>query len=344
MKYVKVERAKAEKARRLLVNSMLFDSSAKVKHSRSYVFFPITITHAKDIKLIGKLGALVNVGKGGGTAGKGAETIEQELSRRIGKGQLERLSKGYDRLGNIAIIEFTGSRKSGKIIAEAIMKRNKGIETVLLKAGAVSGKYRIRKLEYVSGKKDYIAEYRENGCIFRFDVRKAYFSNRLSFERSRILDLVKGRENVMVMFSGVGPFAIEIAKRHGDSNVVAIELNRYAHRYALENIKTNRTPNVKAVLGDVRKKAGDYRAFADRIIMPLPMSSLDFLDSAYKIAKEKAVVHLYAFTKIGSDEIIEKLRSHAKANGYRIRILNTRTARPYSSTEIEIAVDYSIKK
>ena len=62
------------------------------------------------------------------------------------------------------------------------MRFDDRIETVLLKAGPVEGRYRTRKLSYLTGAKKYMVEYRENGCLFRFDPRKTFFSSRLSFE------------------------------------------------------------------------------------------------------------------------------------------------------------------
>ena len=128
------------------------------------------------------------------------------------KKELSKLARGYDQLGDIVIIEFDGSKGKEKEIAQILMDSNRSIKTVLAKAGAISGKYRVRKLRYVAGKKNFIATYVENGCRFRFDTRKVFFSNRLSYERSRIIKLVKDRERIMVMFAGIGPFAIEIAK------------------------------------------------------------------------------------------------------------------------------------
>ncbi len=274
------------------------------------------------------------------------KAYEQQIVDTIGKREFAKLSRGYDLMGDIAIIEFRGTKKNEKKIAEILMGSNNTIKTVLAKAGAVSGKYRIRKVRYISGRKNFIANHRENNCLFRFDVRKVYFSNRLSFERSRILKLVKDGEHVMVMFSGIGPFAIEIAKNFKKSKVVAIELNRFGYKYALENIKLNKTDNVEAVLGDVRKKAADYKNFADRIIMPLPKSSLDFLDEAYKVAKRRAVVHLYAFSNAADPfkAVYRKVQEHSKKKGYRVKLIEKRVVRPYSPTESEIVLDYLLVK
>lgn len=275
----------------------------------------------------------------------GAKALESELESRIGKGELSKLSKGYDLLGNIAVIDFKGSAGSRRVVATALMRHNKSISTVLAKAGAVSGKYRIRKLTYVSGKRNYIAVHKENNCTFKFDVRKVYFSNRLSFERSRILNMVKKNERIMVMFAGVGPFAVEIAKAVKSAKVVAIELNKSAYASMLDNISINKTPNVEAVLGDVKKACRKYGSFADRIIMPLPMSSTDYLDEALHVAKKRAIVHLYSIVDIGGlEELKHTIKRHSLANDYKVRFIASRVVRPYSSRQEEIVLDYMISK
>lgn len=345
MEYIQIEPRNAEKAKRLLMRLKLFDSSRAAIHSRSYVFFPtLNIMHAKTIKLFNGMGGSIVTKKEQEIQKKNG--FEDKIGRIVGKKELAKLSKGYDQIGDIAIIEFSGTKKSEKKIANTLIQSNKSIKTVLAKDGAVSGKYRIRKLRYIAGRKNYIANYKENGCTFRFDLRKVYFSNRLSFERSRILKLVKPKENVMVMFAGFGPFAIEIAKTVSKTKVVGIEINKSGYKYMLDNIKLNKLNNVKAVLGDVKKKAGIYRNFADRIIMPLPKSSLDFLDESYKIAKKRAVVHLYSFAK-GSDpfqEVYKKVMEHSRKNNYGVRIIGKRIVRPYSSNESEIVLDYALTK
>lgn len=345
MEYLRIEQKNANKAKKILLHLKLFDGSRAVQHSRSYVYFPIVdIKDAKAKKpLVGLGGALISR-KEQDKSDK--NSFEERIKHILDKKEIGLLAKGYDQLGNIAIIEFDGKRGKEKKIANALMQSNKSITTVLAKEGAVSGKYRIRKVRYIAGTKTYIANYRENGCLFRFDVRKVFFSNRLSFERSRILSLVKNGENVMVMFAGVGPFAIEIGKVMKRSKVLGIEANKFGYRYMQENIKLNKTANVTAVLGDVRKVSHNYRNFADRIIMPLPWSSLEFLDEVYAVAKKRAIVHLYAFTdtKNAFENVYTAIKKHSQRKKYSISMLDRRIVRPYSKAESEIVIDYKMTK
>ncbi len=254
---------------------------------------------------------------------------------------------GYDVLGNLAIVDFEGipkGRQQG--IAQRILDGHKNVATILAKAGPVTGKFRTRKLRYVLGKRNYIADYRENNCRFVFDVRKSFFSNRLSFERNRIASMSKGKENVLVMFAGVGPFAIEIAKSNPKANVVAIELNKHAYLAMKKNIELNKTRNVIPVYGDVKKLARKYAGFADRIVMPLPWESMNFLDDAVIAAKRKATLHVYTFTdREGGRELVTSLlKAHAEAHNYKATVEGTRVVREYSATEVEMVADVKIKK
>jgi tRNA (guanine37-N1)-methyltransferase len=252
-----------------------------------------------------------------------------------------RAARGYDLYGNIAVIDSSPSRAKG--VGAMVLRENKNIETVLRKGGAVSGRYRTRKLVYVSGKRSYAAKYRENGCTFVFDIRKTFFSTRLAYERLRVAKLAKDGERVIVMFAGVGPYSIEIAKMHKKSRVISIEINAAASKYARENARINKTPNVTVEQGDVRRFASKYAHFADRILMPLPMSSRRFLTVALKMCSGRCAIHYYAFCKEAKvrDEI-RMLRSFFEKRKRKFKLIGWRKVRPYSAKEIEIAVDFLV--
>jgi tRNA (guanine37-N1)-methyltransferase len=252
--------------------------------------------------------------------------------------------RSYDMLGDIAIVNCNA--KTAKIMADEILKSHKNIFTVLRRGGAVNGKFRTRRYIYVKGKRNYIAKYKENGCMFLFDVRKSFFSTRLAFERDRISKLVKDNETIIVMFAGVGPFAIEIAKKHKNAKIIAIELNKEAYIDMLENIKLNKSKNVEAVYGDVHAIAKHYMGIADRIVMPLPMNSFSFLQDAFYTSKKKSIIHYYAFVKSdeGTEKQIQLIENFMLLKGAKIRILDKRRVRTYSANEIEIVLDIQLNK
>jgi tRNA (guanine37-N1)-methyltransferase len=345
MFYAEASEKDAERVRRNLSRLDALDKHNMVQHSDSYVYFPVNISDARIKKLIEKSGVrLVNKAA---IAKEPRRTYYDLLDGKLTATELNALTRGFDLFGDIALIDVPpGLNGREAIVARAILQANHRISTVLAKAGPISGVFRTRKMRFISGKRRFIALHRENGCTFRFDVRKVFFSTRFAFERARVTSLVGGRERVMVMFAGAGPFAIEIAKVHKKSRVVAIELNKFGYEYMKGNILLNKTPNVIPVLGDVRDKAKDFKGFADRIIMPMPKSSETFLDEALLVAKKRAVVHIYTFAPTANQfgPIKAAIREHAARNGYKVRFLSGRTVRPYSAVEAEIVLDYEILK
>ena len=339
---VKTPRLNAEMVRRYLARHKLMVNNYEIIGAEEFIYFPISAADAELRHFLGRQGA--------GIVRRNSKKLphlppyRERLRKQLGR-EYGNTIKGYDIIGDIATIE-SRNRKTALKIANAIASTNKNVKTVIRKVGPISGRYRTRKYEYVWGKRKYETVYKENGAVFSIDVRKSFFSTRLAYERSRINGLVGKGEKVMVMFAGVGPFAIEIAKSHKDAEVVAVELNRQAYRYMIKNMELNRTKNVNAVLGDVNKVSGSYRHFADRIVMPLPKDSYRFLDSVLKVAKRRCVVHYYAFG--GKDtafkEHIVRLRDFFKSHGRGFKVIFKRVVRPYSPRDIEIVVDFVIVK
>ena len=120
----------------------------------------------------------------------------------------------YDIVGNIAIVKFSRDEKlkNKKKWALEFLRSKKDVKTVLEKSSGFSGRLRTQKTKYIAGESTKEVLYKENGCEFRFNVDSCYFSPRLSSERAEIASEVRSGENVLVMFGGVAPFAIVIAK------------------------------------------------------------------------------------------------------------------------------------
>jgi tRNA (guanine37-N1)-methyltransferase len=247
-------------------------------------------------------------------------------------------ARGYDLYGSIAVVEAAPG--AAQAMARRLMLENRNVKTVLRKGGAVSGRYRTRKFVYVAGRRSTLAEYRENNCVFRFDVAKVFFSTRLAFERKRVSELVRDGEHVVVMFAGVGPYAIEIAKRDRKGSVIAMELNAAACRYMEENARLNKVGNVLVERGDAGRLALGHKGVADRIVMPLPASSRRFLGSALAMCGRRCIVHYYAFCRRdGISEMMGGVKKAVEAGGRRFGLAGWRIVRPYSATDVEVVLD-----
>ncbi|OJI08223.1 MAG: hypothetical protein BK997_00750 [Candidatus Micrarchaeum sp. ARMAN-1] len=344
MQYLEVRRKYAQAAKSFLSKNNMLASGFKVLHSARYVYFPLTIYPASNKNLAHFADSIDASIKGRDAAREKSgrkPNYEETLGKILSQEERGELARGYDPFGSIAIIELSDRLKPKEAeIGRALIEGSSTITTVLAKSGPVKGVYRTRSVRYVAGRRTYMANYRENGCSFIFDVRRVFFSPRLSYERSRISKLVKDGENVAVPFAGVGPFAIEIAKSHPRASVLAIELNPSAYGYMLKNIGLNKAANVRAYNGDFGKLAAMHRGFADRVVMPMPKTSLDFIKAACTIAKDSATFHIYSFCGAGKvDEEVAKMAGRFREEKRDFALIGVRTVRPYSKDEIEIVVD-----
>ncbi|MEM4500121.1 MAG: hypothetical protein QXD62_02110 [Candidatus Woesearchaeota archaeon] len=177
-------------------------------------------------------------------------TLKDLLRGELTEEELNELIASFEIIGDVAIIQVSPKLEQKKfLIAEAVMKINPKITAVYRKISGREGEFRIMNVEFLAGYPHTELFHKENNCQFLLDFSKCYFSSRLSTERKKVYEELSGK--VLVMFSGIGPYAIEAAK-YAAQYVIGIELNPDAHFYALKNKVINNTLNVTFLLGDVR--------------------------------------------------------------------------------------------
>ncbi len=185
--------------------------------------------------------------------------LKKALSKHLSEKESEQLITSYDVVGNVAILEVPDSlKRKEKIIANTLLDTQNNIKTVLRKEGIHKGRFRTQKMKHLAGVRTKETNHRENNVQLKLNVEDVYFSTRSSYERKRVIEQVKKDEDVLVMFSGCGPFVCSIAKNSDARNVFGVELNPEAHRYAEENVKLNNLNNAKVILGDVRKITPEF--------------------------------------------------------------------------------------
>ena len=252
--------------------------------------------------------------------------------------------KGYDILGNIAIVKFDRkeSKKQKNISAQKLMKQHSNVKTVLEKTGKFKGRLRILSTKYVLGMNTKEAIYKENNCFFRFNVDTCYFSPRLANERIEIAKQVKKGENVLVMFAGCGPFPIVIAKNSSANRVVSIELSRQCIKYALENVKKNKLGDKAQIIqGDVRKVK--IKEKFDRIVMARPNLKDSFLNIAFKNIKKNGMIHYYGFYEESKiNELRELIEKEARKAKKKIKILKIKKAGDIGLRKYRYRVDFRV--
>ncbi len=326
MKALKVEFKIAEKARRFLMDNGLYDRGYEIAKDRKHIYFPLL----KDAKFTFP-----------------AKIVEKKLKKRISPRKFSISS--FDSMGDIAIIEIPAEMKGKKQkIGGELLKRNKQFKVVAEKVSAVKGKYRVKKLKVIAGENRLETIYKENGCRFKIDLGKVYFSPRLSYERDRIAKQVKRGEKVLALFAGAGFYPIIIKRLQPDCKIVAIELNPVAVEYMRRNVRMNWSENVEIIEGDVNEKLKEKRfeRWASRIIMPLPHTAYEFLDSVLFAAGKNCIVHFYYIPQNREKNAVEKatklVEKACKRNKRKCRILLKRIVKTYAPHVHEAVIDFRL--
>jgi len=273
--------------------------------------------------------------------------LRELLRGRLSEKEMEFLKGSFDIIGDVAVIEIPEELEAKeKEIADALKKVHKHVKTVCRKMSKRKGKYRLREFKIISGSKTETV-HKEHGCQFRIDVSRVYFSPRESHERQQIAEKIKSGETVMVMFAGIGPYAIIMAKKNKNiKKIYAIEMNPDAFEYMKENIRINKAGDkIIPVLGDVDEKCPEYFGKCDRVVMPLPKGAYDYLQLAMQCLKKNGGwIHFYYWApEHGFEEIKELVRQTAKAVGKSVKRIEIRKVLPYKPKVWKICLDIEIR-
>ena len=269
-----------------------------------------------------------------------------------------------DIIGNIAILKFP--RKTlwpiKKLKAKKFLNKHKTITTILEKTEGFSGKLRTLKTKHLAGIKTKETTYKENNCIFKFNVDESYFSPRLSNERKLIADEVNkivaasGKRQaasaknkifrILVMFAGISPYPIVIAKKLKRNkktfHIISNELNKKANNEAKKIIALNKlqkeitlvggdakklperlqTPNSKLQTDNIKTKGFDI------ILMPRPNLKDTFLKTALKLSKKGTTIFYHGFgTK---ESVLNEIKKDTKGKIDKIKIRKAGDIGPYA--------------
>jgi tRNA (guanine37-N1)-methyltransferase len=235
------------------------------------------------------------------------------LSTHLSSEELSCVYSSFDIIGDIAVIKVANDNvANAEGVAKQIMAVHRRVKTVFAQTSPILGDFRVRELKVLAGEDKASTKHRESGCVFAVDVKKCYFSPRLSYERSRIARLVKSGETVVNMFAGVGCFSIIIARTVPQTKVFSIDVNPTAIKYMEENVKINRVyDRVTPLLGDSKDVINaQLQRKADRVLMPLPEKALEYLPYAVLALKPSGGwMHLYDFQHAaGSEDPCEKTK------------------------------------
>jgi len=324
---VRVRKGEGESVRKKLLEDGLLDQSLYVDKDQDFLYLPV-LASPEDLPT------------------EEREFKEREREERDYKSLAkvpdrlrQLLPTAFDTLGDIAVIRLPDELLpySGEV-GEALMTAFPRLRSVFLDHGVV-GEFRVLDLEMIAGADVSGTMHTEYGLRFKVDPRKAYFNPRLSNERRRIASLVRDGETVVDMFSGVGPFAIMIAKLSRPHVVYAIDLNPEAVQLMRENVELNKVRGVVPLEGDARQWVFDLPC-ADRVIMNLPHSALDFFADALTRLKLGGVMHLYHICDRNDfPQVLEDLKQRAFGMGVQIEVMRSEELKTYSPSSSVYSAD-----
>ncbi|HUU77653.1 MAG TPA: methyltransferase domain-containing protein [candidate division Zixibacteria bacterium] len=203
--------------------------------------------------------------------------------------------RSFDVIGDIIVIFIPDEMNLKKNeIGKYLMKIYPKTKAVYREVGKVEGEFRIQKLELIAGKGSETI-HKEHGLKFKLDITKVFFSPRQVTERMELTKEIQREDRVCVFFSGIAPIPIYLSKYSSAAKIIGIEINPFAHNYALENLALNKISNVELINGDVNiviSKLIEKELF-DCIIMPLPKNSGSFLDIVVKALKINGLLVIY---------------------------------------------------
>lgn len=240
-------------------------------------------------------------------------SLRELLRGELQEEKLLLVPKGFEVIGDIAILNLPPSLYDEKyLIAQALVSHSKNVKVVLLKKNKLAGERRTAEFEILIGDRTTTI-HRENDCLFNVDVARTYFTGKLYFERRRIACEVKDGEDILVLFCGVGPFLIPVAKRK-KVNIIGLEKNPFACDLFRKNVVLNLI-DADIILGDANSMNYLFKKRFDRIVMPTPYGQDHFLDIAGSLLKPQGMIHFYTFKK---DFEIEHFKRVLEERGWQI--------------------------
>jgi tRNA (guanine37-N1)-methyltransferase len=356
---VRVERERGEETRERLAGAGLLADEWQIEVAEGYLYLPVTDPERvpEDLPVVDR-----SVGE--------RDTPDTPTD-------LLGFEPTYERLGDIVILDEDDPERAREI-ADAVVASDIPVETVVNRASKVKSELRVRDWEILVGESTETV-HREYGCEFLLDVAEVYFSPRLATERHRVaeqvgegsrpsenasgarrersegLDEANGEavsgdtpratgERAFDMFAGVGPFVVPFAER--GAAVVGVDLNERAVEYLRENARRNDVEDsVTAIQGDVREVAPDYEDWADRVVMNLPHSADEFLDSAVTLAGDDCVLHYYDIQHeddpFGPGEAA--IRDAADPE-YEVEVETRHVVRSYAPHELNVCLDVRLTR
>ena len=242
----------------------------------------------------------------------------------------------WKKIGDILILDNKFTVQSDTQLKELSDKHN--VKTIM-KVDHIYGTKREPVIKLLYGN-DTETINKENGCLFKLDLKKVMWSKGNNNERIRIAKLVEDNETVIDMFAGIGHFSIPIGVHSNAKQIYSIEINPNSFHYLKENIKLNKISNITPLLGDCINITPDYKA--DRIIMGYVKTTHHYLKVAIDSLNKGGVIHYHETVPEKLMDIRPINRIKELAGDRQVEFLKLNKVKKYSPGVFHVVCDVRI--
>ena len=232
--------------------------------------------------------------------------LKERLAGVVPEESLARLSSRFHVVGDIAILSLDPELNDYKDrIASALLDQCRNVHTVFNKVTPLEGERRTSRLELLAGGTSSVTVHREFGFRYHLDVARVFFNSHLGYERMRVAGGIRAGEEVLVLFAGVGPFAIPPAAR--GARVVALEKSPEACGWLAVNARENGVEErIDVINADAFSMAALLKRRFDRAIVPTPYGMDWIVDALPGMLRRGGIIHFYTFKKAQQIEGLKK--------------------------------------
>jgi len=336
-----------ERILNLLIRRCLINPEYKITCSETQCIIPVKRA-VEDLKTLDSLG-LDLIECSPPLNDKRGKNLKKMFKEYLGDELLSYIPRSYDIIGEVIIIQLPEElREYYCFIADLLLYLHPNVKAVYRRRGETKGEYRIRELEHIGGAEVKETIYREHGLSFYVVLGLVYVNPSFSYEHKAVAELVRPNEKIFDMFAGIGGFTLNIAALK-NAQILAVDINPWAVYCGLRSIRLNKRKLKASILyanSDVKIMSTYLKKdYFDRIIMNLPLYSLDFLPIAIDHVKDGGIIHFYAVDK-NIESLINKIMN--KINDYfrliEIDVVGAREVLEYAPYKYIYRIDLSIRK
>lgn len=334
MHSAKVKKELAEKFIQQLLSNEILNEERKILQENDFVFFPLRKANKEIIEkfnaeIIEKEHPFRNLQK------FPFEIIKEKL--QIPNELKNSLPYKWELIGKVLILKIPNEleyyeEKLAKVYAE-ILKA----EAVVKEIGRIEGEFRTPNIKIIFGKETETI-HKENNIKFKLDVAKIMFSSGNIDERIKMAKLNCKDETIVDMFAGIGYFSLPLAVYCNPKKIISCEINPIAYKYLKENIKLNKVSNIIPFFGDNRNCE---EGIADRVIMGY-FSNEEFLEKAFRILREKGIIHYHAKCSKPFANVFRKIEKVAEKMERRVKLIKIRKIKSYSPKVYHVVVEFEV--